>query len=171
MPDSDNRSSRYDDIILDIRRYVDDAESIFRRKERFDQDQRDFYARTMVLFAMSNRLIDLAKETCLTRRYITEDESIKNKVYFKRLHDYSVIAWEMRQEMINLVNFRNQVSHHFYLVTRDDIEYVYSNLPMYLDFVTIMEKEHERAELLTKRTILIGVALVTLILILLWFFS
>lgn len=170
MDDGEKYRSGFDGTIRDIRRYLDDAERIFKRKERLDQDNRDFYARTMVLFALCNRLIDLASEVSLERRYVTGDESVKNKVFFKRLHDYSVIPWEIRQEMITMVNFRNKVSHHFYMITRDDIETIYSQIPVYREFISLMELEHSRAGWETKRNIIVGAALVILALLLFWYF-
>lgn len=159
-------------ILCDIRHYQEDAESIFRRKERFDQDRRDYYARTMVLFALTNRLMDLAREVSLIRGYISSEEQVKNKVFFKRLHDHGIISWEMRQQMIDLVNFRNQVSHHFHDVTRDDVEKVWQMVPVCSEFVSIMEQEllcrdQEKKNLV----ILAGTALILLVLVLVWYFS
>jgi len=166
------RSTACQSILCDIRHYQEDAESIFRRKERFDQDRRDYYARTMVLFVLTNRLLDLAREVSLIRGYISSEEQVKNKVFFKRLHDHGVISWEIRQQMIDLVNFRNQVSHHFYEVTRDDIEKVWQMMPVCSEFVKIMEQELVRRDQEKKNmVILAGTALVLLVLVLAWYFS
>ena len=161
----------FQEICCDIRRYLEDADSIFRRKERFDQDRRDYYARAMVLFALSNRLIDLARAVCLERRYVADDEAVKNKVLFKRLNDYSVITWDMRQEMISLVTFRNRVSHHFYELSRDEVEMVYDSIPVYQEFVSLMEQEYTRIGYVRKRNVILGAVLVALVLFLLWYFS
>ena len=166
------RATACQPILCDIRHYQEDAESIFRRKERFDQDRRDYYARTMVLFVLTNRLLDLAREVSLIRGYISSEEQVKNKVFFKRLHDHGVISWEIRQQMIDLVNFRNQVSHHFYEVTRDDIEKVWQMMPVCSEFVKIMEQELVRRDQEKKNmVILAGTALVLLVLVLAWYFS
>jgi uncharacterized protein YutE (UPF0331/DUF86 family) len=159
-------------ILCDIRRLMDDAEHIFRRKNRFDQDRRDFYAQTMVLFALVNRLVDLAREVSLIRGYIRPDEQVKNKVFFKRLHDHGVISWEMRQQMIDLVTFRNVVSHHFSEITREELEKVWMMAPICQEFITIMEYELARNEYEKKRTILlVSAAALTLALVFLWYFS
>lgn len=159
-------------IICDIRHYLEDAERIFRRKERLDQDRRDFYARAMVLFALGNRLFDLTREVSVLRGYITDEEQIKNKVYFKRLYDHGVISWDMRQQMIALVNFRNQVSHHFYEVTPDDIQDMFEMIPVCREFITIMEQELSRSDAQKKKVAIVtGAALVLLIVLLLWYFS
>lgn len=158
--------------LCDIRHYLEDAERIFKRKERLDQDRRDFYARSMVLFALSNRLFDLTREVSVARGYITDEEQIKNKVYFKRLHDHGVISWDMRQQMIALVNFRNQVSHHFYEVTRDDVQDIFEMIPVCREFIDIMEQELSRSDAQKKKVAIVaGAALVLLIVLLLWYFS
>ncbi|HOL41248.1 HepT-like ribonuclease domain-containing protein [Methanospirillum sp.] len=166
------RSTACQSVLCDIRSYLEDEERIFRRKERFDRDRRDFYARAMVLFALTNRLMDLARDVSLIRGYISTDEQIKTKVFFKRLYDHGVISWEMRQQMIDLVNFRNQVSHHFYEITRDDLEKVHQMVPVYRQFVQIMEQELIRNDEQKRNlVILAGTACVLLVLILLWFIS
>ncbi|WP_214035994.1 HepT-like ribonuclease domain-containing protein [Methanospirillum sp.] len=165
-------SSSCQSMLRDIRHYLEDAKSIFRRKEKLDQDRRDLYARAMVLFALINRLSDLAREVSHVRGYIRSDEQVKNKVFFKRLHDYGVISWEMRQQMIDSVNFRNRISHHFYEVTRDEIEKAYGMLPVYNEFILIMEQELALSEREKKNMIILaGTALILLVILLLWHFS
>lgn len=160
------------DILRDISQYLDDADRIFSRRERFDQDRRDFYARTMVLFALSNRVIDLAREVAFLNRYASSDENLKNKVYFKRMHDNGLISWEMRQEMISLVNFRNTVSHHFYEITRQDIEKMYTSLPTCREFIMVMEQELTRNRYGKRRDMIIaGTAILILVVLLIWYTS
>lgn len=166
------RSPACQTILCDIRHYIEDADRIFKRKERFDQDRRDFYARAMVLFVISNRLIDLAREVSLVRGYITSEEPVKNKVLFKRLNDHGIISWEMRQQMIALVNYRNRISHHFYEITRDDLDEIYLMVPVWSDFMATMEAELIRSDREKKRTVILaGAAVLAVILLLLWYFS
>jgi len=160
------------EIIHDIRQYFEDANQIFNRKRRYDNDRRDFYARSMVIFAISNRIIDLAREVTSICGYSKPGEQIRNKVFFKRFNDHQVIDLKMRQEMINLVNFRNRISHHFFEITNDELEEVYTRFPTYLEFVQIMEHEIERKS--TEKRLLAGIgvaALISGILILVWYFS
>ena len=102
---------------------------------------------------------------------LSGDEPVKNKVLFKRLHDHSALSWDLRQEMIALVNFRNKVSHHFSELSRDDLEMMYALIPVYKEFLSLMELEHSRARFQTKRNMIIGAVLVAVVLILLWYFS
>lgn len=160
------------EILIDIRQYLDDANRIFNRKEKIDQDGRDFYARSMVLFALSNRLIDLAREVIYIRGYAAPDEKLKNKVFMKRLHDHGVISSDLRTEMVLLVNFRNKVSHHFYDITRDDLVRVYNSLPQYLEFIEIMENQLSGKGVYQKKVLVAaGVLVLLLILLLIWYFS
>lgn len=160
------------EILTDIRQYLADANRIFDRKGKIDQDGRDFYARSMVLFALSNRLIDLAREVIYIRGYAAPDEKLKNKVFIKRLHDHGVISSDLRTEMVLLVNFRNKVSHHFYDITRDDLVHVYNSFPQYLEFIRIMEDQLAAKEIYQKKVLVAaGVLLLLLIMVLLWYFS
>lgn len=160
------------EILTDIRHYLDDANRIFNRKEKLDQDGRDFYARSMVLFALSNRLIDLAREVIYIRGYAAPDEKLKNKVFMKRLHDKRVISSDLRTEMVLLVNFRNKVSHHFYDITRDDLITVYNSFPQYLEFIGIMEDQLSGRDIYQKKVLVIaGVLILLFVLLCIWYFS
>jgi uncharacterized protein YutE (UPF0331/DUF86 family) len=160
------------EIIRDIRQYFEDANQIFSRKRRYDNDRRDFYARSMVIFAISNRIIDLAREVTSISGYSYPEEKIRNKVFFKRLNDRQVIDFNMRQEMIDLVNFRNRISHHFFEITDDELDKHYKKFPHYKEFVLLMEHEIERKT--TEKRILMGLgvaAIILGILTLVWYFS
>ena len=160
------------EIIQDIRQYFIDAENIFNRKRRFDTDRRDFYARSMVVFALSNRLGDLAREVTYIIGIADPKENLRHKVYYKRLNDHQVINMEMREQMIGLVNIRNKISHHFFEISDDDLEKVYGLFHVYNEFVEIMEHEISRKNFEKKTVIGFGIATITIvILIIVWFFS
>jgi uncharacterized protein YutE (UPF0331/DUF86 family) len=160
-------------ILTDIRKYLEDVKSISKTPSRMDKDQRNFYARSMVLFALSNRLIDLGRETVYSRGYAGPEEELKNKVIFKRLSDYGVISLAIRQDMIHLVDFRNQCSHHFHEVTKEDIQGIIESLPRYELFVQNMCEELGRVNLITKRQMILlaGIILLILVITLIFFFS
>lgn len=160
-------------ILSDIRQYVEDAKSISLNFSRYDKDKRNFYALSMVLFALSNRLIDLGRETIYSRGYAAPEEELKNKVIFKRLSDYEVIDPATRQDMMRLVDFRNQCSHHFHEVTKKDILETMGCFPRYERFVQIMCEELTRTARITKRQMILiaGIILLVVLILFVFFFS
>lgn len=160
-------------ILSDIRQYMEDAQSISLTPSRFDKDQRNFYALSMVLFALANRLIDLGRETAYSRGYAGPEEELKNKVIFKRLSDYGIIDPALRQDLIRLVDFRNRCSHHFHEVSKEDIRYTLDSFPRYEIFIhTMAEELAHKGELTKKQKILItGIILGILIILLVLFFA
>jgi uncharacterized protein YutE (UPF0331/DUF86 family) len=160
-------------IVSDISQYLKDARSISLEPSRYDRDRRNYYALSMVLFALSNRLIDLGRETVYFRGYAGPEEEIKNKVIFKRLSDYNVIDPASRQDLIRLVDFRNRCSHHFHEVTKEELIQIRESLPGYEAFTRTMEEELLRTGLISKRQMvyIAGFVLFLILIILLFLFS
>ncbi len=157
-------------IISDINQYLEDARSISIQQTRQDRDRRNFYALSMVLFALANRLIDLGRETVYFRGYAGPEEEIRNKAIFKRLSDYDVIDPATRQDLIMLVNFRNQCSHHFHEVTKEDLNGVLESFPRYEAYVIRMRDELSRTNMITRRQAILLTGIVLLICILVVYF-
>jgi uncharacterized protein YutE (UPF0331/DUF86 family) len=142
-------------IIADIRQYLEDAGSIRLQPSRHDRDRRNFYALSMVLFALSNRLIDLGRETVYSKGYAGPEEELKNKVIFKRLADYQVIDPAARQDLIRLVDFRNRCSHHFHEVTREELMEISDSFPTYEKFVADLHEELTRTSRFSKKRMIL----------------
>ena len=160
-------------IFSDINQYLEDARSINLQPSRYDRDRRNYYALSMVLFALSNRLIDLGREAVYSRGYAGPEEEIKNKVIFKRLSDYSVIDPATRQDLLNLVDFRNRCSHHFHEVTKEELKKICESLPRYEKFVGEIREELTRTSLVTRKQMILaaGIILVVFFVVLYLFFS
>lgn len=160
-------------IITDIRQYCEDARSIRLQPSRSDRDRRNFYALSMVLFALSNRLIDLGRETVYSKGYAGPEEELKNKVIFKRLADYQVIGPATRQDLIRLVDFRNRCSHHFHEVTREELMEISDCLPRYEKYVSDIQEELMKTRILSKKEMILvaGLIIGCLIIVIFFFFG
>lgn len=150
-------------ILSDIGQYLEDAKSIGLQSARYDRDRRNFYALSMVLFALANRLIDLGRETIYVRGYAGPEEEIKNKVIFKRLSDYEVIDPATRQLLIRLVDFRNQCSHHFHEISKEDLKEILDSLSYYESYVRMMREELTRTSVITRRHMILAVGIILLV--------
>lgn len=156
-------------IVSDIRQYLEDARNISLDPSRHDRDRRNYYALSMVLFALSNRLIDLGRETVFFRGYAGPEEEIKNKVIFKRLCDHRVIDPATRQDLMRLVDFRNRCSHHFHEVTKEELLQISESLPGYEKFTQAMREELLRTCLITKQQVILAAGIILLISVIAFF--
>jgi uncharacterized protein YutE (UPF0331/DUF86 family) len=163
---SNGLSQEQGKIISDINQYLEDTKSISLQQTRQDRDRRNFYALSMVLFALANRLIDLGRETVYSRGYAGPEEEIRNKAIFKRLSDYDVIDPATRQDLIMLVNFRNQCSHHFHEVTKQDLNEIVESLPRYEAYVTLIRNELNRTGIITRKQMILVTGILLLVFIL-----
>jgi uncharacterized protein YutE (UPF0331/DUF86 family) len=150
-------------MLSDISRYFEDAKGIPLDTTRRDRDKRNFYAVSMVLFALSNRLIDLGKEVVYSRGYAGPEEELKNKVIFKRLADHHVIDSSLKLELIRLVDFRNRCSHHYHEVTKEDLIRLIGSFPRYEVFVDLMREELFRTNQIPLQRIALVAGIVLLI--------
>ena len=150
-------------IIADIRQYITDAGAIRLQPSRYDRDRRNFYALSMVLFALANRLIDLGREAVYSRGYAGPDEELKNKVVFRRLADHRIIDPATRQDLLRMVDFRNRCSHHFHELTKEELMEISDALPRYEVFVADMTRELERTAPVTKRQLILAAGIVLLL--------
>ena len=157
-------------IFSDISQYLNDARNISLEPTRYDRDRRNFYALSMVLFALANRLIDLGRETIYARGYSGPEEEVRNKVIFKRLSDYDVIDPATRQELIRLVDFRNQCSHHFHEVTKEDLKEILKSFPRYESYVQMMQTELTMTNMITRRQMVLGIGIILITCVIILFF-
>ncbi len=153
-------------IITDIRQYCEDARNIRLEPSRYDRDRRNYYALSMVLFALSNRLIDLGREALYAKGYAGPDEEVRNKAIFKRLSDYQVIDPSTRQELIRLVDFRNRCSHHYHEVTREELLEIRDTIPQYEQYVNDITEELNKNTILSKKQMILVAGIIIGILIL-----
>lgn len=156
-------------ITADIDQYIIDARNIGVRPVRNDRDRRNYYAIAMVLFALANRVIDLAREVLYLHGYASPDEELRYKVIFRRLYDNGLIDRQMREDMVALINFRNKCSHHFYALDPDDLGKVFSKLHRMEEFTLMMKEEMNGFHHRRVRSIAIVACIIVIILIILIF--
>jgi uncharacterized protein YutE (UPF0331/DUF86 family) len=161
---------RFSKILNDIERYLTDAQSIGYKSIRNDRDRRNYYAIVMVLFVLINRIIDLGREVLYARGYALPDEELKNKVVFKKLYDHGKNDWQMREDLVCLVNFRNKCSHHFHEIDPDEVKEIFLHLSLMEDFTLKMKNDLKVLQHRRVGSVAIAACALLLILLLLVFF-
>jgi len=106
----------YQQICDDIGRFLNEAGQIYAisSPKGVAKDNRDWYARCMVTFALINRTLDLGFFVLEIYRYTDPDGPVRYKAMIKRLCDHHLIDNTTRDGMIALIEQRNRISHHFH---------------------------------------------------------
>ena len=105
-------------IISDIHRYRDDLERMEIKDPRDLDDIRNFYAVSMILFTLINRVIDLGDEI-VTSRNLGVPGTYRE--IFNLLERGKVIDKELANDLSNLVYQRNILAHEYHNLTEGDV--------------------------------------------------
>ncbi|NOQ29384.1 MAG: DUF86 domain-containing protein [Methanosarcinales archaeon] len=119
-------------IISDIHRYLDDLERIEIKDPRDLDDIRNFYAVSMILFTLINRVIDLGDEI-VTSRNLGVPGTYRE--IFNLLERGKVIDKELASDLSNLVYQRNILAHEYHNLTEEDVFRTYRRVPVIRKFV------------------------------------
>ena len=119
-------------IISDIYRYLDDLERIEIKDPRDLDDIRNFYAVSMILFTLINRVIDLGDEI-VTSRNLGVPGTYRE--IFILLARGKVIDKELASDLSNLVYQRNILAHEYHNLTEEDVFRTYRRVPVIRKFV------------------------------------
>jgi len=119
-------------IISDIHRYLDDLERLEINNPRDLDDVRNFYAVSMILFTLINRVIDLGDEI-VTSRNLGVPGTYRE--IFNLLERGKVIDKELANDLSNLVYQRNILAHEYHNLTEKDVFRTYRRVHVIRKFV------------------------------------
>jgi len=119
-------------IISDIYRYLDDLERMKIKDPRDLDDIKNFYAVSMILFTLINRVIDLGDEI-VTSRNLGVPGTYRE--IFNLLERGRVIDKELASDLSNLVYQRNILAHEYYNLTEKDVFRTYCRVHVIRKFV------------------------------------
>ncbi len=119
-------------IISDIYRYLDDLERMELTDMRDLDDIKNFYAVSMILFTLINRVIDLGDEI-VTSRNLGVPGTYRE--IFNLLERGKVIDKELASDLSNLVYQRNILAHEYYNLTEKDVFKTYRRVHVIRKFV------------------------------------
>ncbi len=105
-------------ICSDIRSYLKDLQDLKILQVSDLEDKRNFYAVSMVLFSLLNRILDLGSEMA-----IANDLGIPTtyRDIFVILQKNGIIDEDCAKEMSRLVTYRNLLSHEYQQITREQV--------------------------------------------------
>jgi len=125
-------------ILSDIKKYLSDLEKIKIKNLNDLKDINKYYAVSMILFSLLNRVIDLGQEIIISKNYGMPSTY---KEIFKILCDRKIINDKMFLEFEKLVNLRNSLSHEYYRIDEKDIYNGLIKVNLIKQFVEVAKKE------------------------------
>ncbi len=128
---------RFGSIFSDIQKYLRDLEEMNIGREEDLNNKRNFYAVSMVMFSLLNRVLDLGSEMV-----ISHDLGIPstNRDIFVLLEKNGLISTELGKEMKGLVTFRNLLSHEYHGINESKLFLLTKKVGTIREFVDLMKE-------------------------------
>ena len=98
-------------IVSDIDRYSRDLDELRISTMTDLQDKRNFYAVSMILFSLLNRVFDLGSEICIAHNL---GIPTTYRDIFIMLQKNGIIGDDLARDMTGLVTYRNLLSHEYH---------------------------------------------------------
>ena len=119
-------------IIKDIERFFADLESFNIKTIKDISNKEKFYATSMLLFSIINRVIDLGEEIISERRLGFPS---KYKEIFDMLYKNNYIDKKLHNNLASLVYFRNLAAHEYYTFREEDVFKAYQKISSVKHFI------------------------------------
>jgi uncharacterized protein YutE (UPF0331/DUF86 family) len=127
-------------IVSDVEKYTKDLEEMSIRTADDLTKMEKYYATSMIMFSLLNRVIDLAQEVVVGRK-LGMPSSYRE--VFRILRERSFISKEMLVEMEKFVELRNALSHEYYRISSGEIFRAVKNIGVVRKFVEDMKRKIE----------------------------
>jgi len=132
---------RYDEerigtIFSDIQRYLKDFDGVGIHGIVDFHDKRNFYASSMVLFSLLNRVFDLGSEMAIAHNLGIPST---DREIFVLLQKNGIIGHDLAHEMIGLVTYRNLLSHEYQGISEETLFNLTKNIVSIRQFVGMMQ--------------------------------
>jgi uncharacterized protein YutE (UPF0331/DUF86 family) len=127
-------------IVSDIEKYMKDLEQMNIRTANDLAGIEKYYATSMIMFSLLNRVIDLAQEVVVGRN-LGMPSSYRE--VFRILRERAFITKEMLVEMEKFVELRNALSHEYYRIGSGEIFHAVKNMDVVRKFVGEMKRRIE----------------------------
>ncbi len=123
-------------IFSDIQRYLMDLEDLGIHNVLDLHDKRNFYASSMILFSLLNRVFDLGSEMAIAHNLGIPGTY---REIFVMLRKNGIIENDLAHEMIGLVTYRNLLSHEYHGITEETLYNLTKKIDSIRQFVGIMK--------------------------------
>ena len=134
---------RIGSISADILQYIEDLNGLDIHSKEDLSDKRNFYAVSMILFSLLNRVFDLGTEV-----NIAHNMGIPStyREIFMLLKKNGFISNNLSHDMIELVTYRNLLSHEYHGIDEEKLFILTTKITTIQDFVDLMLKKVRNQE-------------------------
>ncbi len=129
-------TERITKIIEDIERYFKDLDSLNIRSVVDLKSRKNFYSLSMVLFSITNRVIDLGDEIVSANK-LGMPSTYKD--IFRLMYRNKFISKDLERKLSNLVFYRNLLSHEYYDLSEKDVFDVFIRISVVKEFLEIVK--------------------------------
>ena len=123
-------------IFSDISRYLKDLEELGIHSTQDLHNKRNFYASSMILFSLLNRVFDLGSEMAIAHNLGIPGTY---REIFVMLRKNGIIENDLAHEMIGLVTFRNLLSHEYHGISEETLFNLTKKIASIRQFAGIMK--------------------------------
>jgi len=134
---------RIGSILSDIGQYTKDFRDLNIRTQDDLLDRRNFYAVSMILFTLLNRVFDLGSEVCIAHNLGIPSTY---REIFTLLKKNRFISDTLSREMIGLVTYRNLLSHEYHGIDEEKLFILISKTGTIQEFVDLMQETIRSSE-------------------------
>jgi uncharacterized protein YutE (UPF0331/DUF86 family) len=139
---------RYDEerigtIFSDIQRYLKDLDGLGIHSAQDLHDKRNFYASSMVLFSLLNRVFDLGSEMAIAHNL---GIPATYRDIFVLLQKKGIIGHDLAREMMGLVTYRNLLSHEYHGITEETLFDLTKKTDCIRQFVAMMQDRIQQTQ-------------------------
>lgn len=120
-------------MIKDIERYLSDLSEMSISDEKDLERKEAYYAVSMVVFAVMNRVIDIGNEIISGSRDIPLPASYGDT--FEILAKNRIISEKVSGQMIQLMRFRNIIAHEYYTLSKEEVLKLKKDMPKVKGFL------------------------------------
>ena len=123
-------------IFSDIQRYLKDFEELGIHNIVDLHDKRNFYASSMVLFSLLNRVFDCGSEMAIAHNLGIPGTY---REIFILLRKDGIIENDLAHDMIGMVTYRNLLSHEYHGISDETLFELTKKIPRIRQFVNQMQ--------------------------------
>jgi uncharacterized protein YutE (UPF0331/DUF86 family) len=125
-------------ITSDIGQYIKDFQELDIRAVKDLADKRNFYAVSMIMFTLLNRVFDLGSEVTIAHNMGIPSTY---REIFTLLRKNGLIDESLASDMIGMVTFRNLLSHEYHGIDEEKLFILTTKLTTLMEFVDLMQNQ------------------------------
>lgn len=131
-------------MVKDIEKYLHDLEELGIKSKKDIEDKKTYYASSMLVFSIMNRVVDIANEIISGSENMRLPDTYRD--VFEILLKNKVISGETASAMTGLMKYRNVIAHEYYELSADRIYRIKKDISKVEEFISEIRKYLQRKQ-------------------------